>query len=126
GRLVAIVGPTGVGKSALALTLADTLARLANRPVEVVSADSRQVYRGLDVGTATPSAEDRRRVMHHLIDVVDPEDDFSLAEFQDRAYLAIDDIVRRGGIPLLVGGTGLYVRAVVDGVCLPRVAPDPA
>jgi tRNA dimethylallyltransferase len=126
GRLVAIVGPTAVGKSALALALAERLPRMHGGRVEIVSADSRQVYRGLDVGTAKPTPEERCRVIHHLIDVVEPEDDFSLAEFQDRAYLAIDDVLRRGGIPLLVGGTGLYVRAVVDGVSLPRVAPDRA
>jgi tRNA dimethylallyltransferase len=124
GRLVAIVGPTAVGKSALALALAERLRRIAGRPVEIVSADSRQVYRGLDVGTAKPTPEEQRRVIHHLLDVVDPEEDFSLAEFQDRAYLAIDNVLRRGGIPLLVGGTGLYVRAVVEGLSLPRVPPD--
>lgn len=118
-QLIAIVGPTAVGKSALALAIAEKL------PAEIVSADSRQVYRGLDVGTAKPSVDEQRRVPHHVIDVVDPEDDFSVAEFQDRAYLAIDDILHRGRIPLLVGGTGLYIRAVVDGIRLPRVAPDP-
>lgn len=117
--LIAIVGPTAVGKSDLALQLAQRL------PAEIVSADSRQVYRGLDVGTAKPTREEQQRVRHHLIDVVDPEDDFSLAEFQDRAYLAIDDILRRGKLPLLVGGTGLYVRAIVEGIQLPRVPPDP-
>lgn len=117
--IVAIVGPTAVGKSDLALRLADAL------PVEIVSADSRQVYRGLDVGTAKPTIAEQQRVPHHLIDVVDPEDDFSLAEFQDRANLAIDEVVARGKIALLVGGTGLYVRAVVEGIQLPRVAPDP-
>ncbi len=108
-----------MGKSDLALRLAEGV------PAEIVSADSRQVYRGLDVGTAKPTVDEQRRVPHHLIDVVDPGDDFSLAEFQERAYLAIDAILERGRLPLLVGGTGLYVRAVVDGVQLPRVAPDP-
>jgi len=117
--LICIVGPTAVGKSALALALAPLLS------AEIISADSRQVYRYLDVGTAKPTAEEQCAVQHHLIDVVDPEDDFSLAEFQDRAYLAIDDVLQRGRIPLLVGGTGLYVRAVADGLQLPRVAPDP-
>ena len=108
-----------MGKSDLALRLTEEV------PAEIVSADSRQVYRGLDVGTAKPTVDEQRRVPHHLIDVVDPGDDFSLAEFQERAYLAIDAILERGRLPLLVGGTGLYVRAVVDGVQLPRVAPDP-
>ncbi|MGH2461197.1 MAG: tRNA (adenosine(37)-N6)-dimethylallyltransferase MiaA [Chloroflexota bacterium] len=116
---MAIVGPTAVGKSDLALRIA------GRRSAEIVSADSRQVYRGLEIGTAKPTLDEQRRVAHHLIDVVDPGDDFSLAEFQERAYRAIDQILGRGHLPLLVGGTGLYVRAVVDGVQLPRVAPDP-
>ncbi len=125
-EIVAIVGPTAVGKSALALALAEGHAFGRGRPVEIISADSRQVYRGLDVGTAKPTRDEQRRVRHHLIDVVEPEDDFTLAEFQDQAYRAIDDVLARGGVPLLVGGTGLYVRAVVQGVQLPRVPPDPA
>lgn len=92
---------------------------------EIVSADSRQVYRGLDVGTAKPSPAEQSRVRHHLIDLVDPEGDFTLAEFQDAAHAAIDDVLGRGKLPLLVGGTGLYVRAVVEGLDLPRVPPDP-
>ncbi|MBX6773166.1 MAG: tRNA (adenosine(37)-N6)-dimethylallyltransferase MiaA [Chloroflexi bacterium] len=118
--LIGIVGPTAVGKSEMAVRLADVL------PVEIVSADSRQVYRGLDIGTAKPSPEERQRVPHHLIDLVDPEDDFSVVEFQDLAYAAIDAILERGHLPLLVGGTGLYIRAVVEGVRFPRVEPDPA
>jgi len=118
-RIVAIVGPTAVGKSDLALQLGELL------PVEIISADSRQVYRGLDVGTAKPTPDERRRVIHHLVDVVDPVDEFSLADFQDRAYRAIHATLARGNLPLLVGGTGLYVRAIVEGVQLPRVAPDP-
>jgi tRNA dimethylallyltransferase len=124
--LVAIVGPTAVGKSALALGLAEALERRTGRKAEIVSADSRQVYRGLDIGTAKPSRAEQAAVRHHLLDLVDPEDDFSLAEFQDRAYAAIDAVHHRGGLPLLVGGTGLYVRAVVEGLSLPRVAPDAA
>jgi tRNA dimethylallyltransferase len=124
GKLVAIVGPTAVGKSALALGLAEVARDRFGTVAEIVSADSRQVYRGLDVGTAKPTVAEQRQVTHHLIDVVDPADDFSLAEFQDRAYLAIDDIQRRNRLPLFVGGTGLYVRAVVEGAQLPRVAPD--
>lgn len=116
---MAIVGPTAVGKSDLALRLA------ARLPAEIVSADSRQVYRGLDIGTAKPTLDEQRQVPHHVIDVVDPRDDFSLADFQDLAYRAIDGTIGRIRLPLLVGGTGLYVRAVVDGIQLPRVAPDP-
>ncbi len=117
--IVAIVGPTAVGKSALALRLAEFL------PIEIISADSRQVYRGLDIGTAKPTIDEQRIVAHHVIDVVDPEDDFSLAQFQDLAIGAIEGCLARGRLPLLVGGTGLYVKAIVDGVQLPRVPPDP-
>jgi tRNA dimethylallyltransferase len=117
--LIVILGPTGVGKTALAIHLAQAL------DGEIVSADSRQIYRGMDVGTAKPTPEDRDRVPHHLIDILDPDDDFSLAEFQERAYAAIDDIACRERLPFLVGGTGQYVRAVVEGWVIPRVPPDP-
>lgn len=116
--LVAIVGPTAVGKTALAIRLADDL------PVEVVSADSRQVYRYMDIGTAKPTIEERQRVRHHLLDIVDPDEAFTLAQYQQLAYAAIDDIQRRRRIPLLVGGTGLYVKAVLEGLSIPRVPPD--
>ena len=122
--LIAIVGPTAVGKSALALELAEYLQATRGTAGEIISADSRQVYRSLDIGTAKPTPDEQRRVRHHLIDLVDPEDDFTLAEFQDRARVAIAAVQQRGGIPILVGGTGLYVRAVVDGLELPRVPPD--
>jgi tRNA dimethylallyltransferase len=118
--LVVIVGPTGIGKSALALRLAETLHG------EIVSADSRQVYRGMDIGTAKPVPAERARVVHHLIDVVDPDQGFALAEFQEQAYAAIDDIACRGLLPFLVGGTGQYIHAVVEGWQLPRVPADPA
>jgi tRNA dimethylallyltransferase len=124
--LIAIVGPTAVGKSALALDLAEHLEATRGIPGEIISADSRQVYRVLDIGTAKPTREEQRRVRHHLIDLVDPEDDFSLAEFQDRARVAIAEVRQRGAIPILVGGTGLYIQAVADGLELPRVPPDPA
>ncbi|MGQ9677286.1 MAG: tRNA (adenosine(37)-N6)-dimethylallyltransferase MiaA [Chloroflexota bacterium] len=116
--LIAIVGPTAVGKSDLALHLALTLGG------EIVSADSRQVYRYLDIGTAKPTPEERARVPHHLIDVVDPNERYTLAQYQADAYRAIDGIIGRGHIPFLVGGTGLYVRAVVEGLRIPRVAPN--
>ena len=117
--LIVLVGPTGVGKSALALRLAKVLS------AEIVSADSRQVYRGMDIGTAKPTLAERARVPHHLIDVVDPDQGFSLAEYQERAYAAIDDITARGLLPFLVGGTGQYIRAVVEGWHIPRVPADP-
>jgi tRNA dimethylallyltransferase len=117
--LIVIVGPTGVGKSALALELATCVSS------EVVSADSRQIYRGMDIGTAKVTPTEQARVPHHLIDVVPPDQGFSLAEYQERAYAAIAEITRRGRWPILVGGTGQYVRAVIEGWRIPRVPPDP-
>jgi tRNA dimethylallyltransferase len=117
-QLVAIVGPTAVGKSALALRLAQAF------DGEIVSADSRQVYRYMDIGTAKPSPEERALVPHHLIDIVDPDQDFTLALYQDTASSAIGDIQRRGRLALLVGGSGLYVKSILDGLSIPRVAPD--
>jgi tRNA dimethylallyltransferase len=121
--LVVIVGPTGIGKSTLALRLASGLA--PGHLSEIVSADSRQVYRGMDIGTAKPTPAELAQVPHHLIDILDPDQDFSLAEYQERAYAAIDGTVGRGRLPMLVGGTGQYVRAVLEGWRIPRVAPDP-
>jgi tRNA dimethylallyltransferase len=117
--LIVIVGPTGIGKSALALELADVW------PSEIVSADSRQIYTGLDIGTAKVTPAEQARVPHHLIDCVTPDQDFSLAEYQERAYACLAEIQQRGRRPLLVGGTGQYVRAVVEGWRIPRVPPDP-
>ena len=117
-RIIAIVGPTGIGKSRLALHLASVF------PGEIVSADSRQVYRFMDVGTAKPTPSELKSVPHHLIDIVNPDDDFSLATYQELAYQAIADIHQRGKLPFLVGGTGLYVKAVLEGWQIPRVSPD--
>jgi tRNA dimethylallyltransferase len=116
--LVVLVGPTASGKTALALDLA---ARFGG---EIVGADSRQVYRGMDIGTAKPTTEQRARVPHHLLDVVWPDEAYTLAQYQTAASDAIRDVWARGGLPLLVGGTGLYVRAIVDGLVIPAVAPD--
>jgi len=118
--LLVTVGPTAVGKTALALHLAEAL------DGEIVSADSRLFYRGMDIGTAKPTLEEQARVPHHLIDIVDPDETVGLAEFQELAYAAIDDIHARGKLPLLVGGTGQYLRAVVEGWRIPRVPPNPA
>jgi tRNA dimethylallyltransferase len=118
--LIAIVGPTAVGKTSLSLHLAGAIGG------EIISADSRQVYRGMDIGTAKATPAERSRVPHHLIDVVDPGDGLSLAQFQEMAYAAIDDTLARGSIPLLVGGTGQYVMAVIEGWQIPRVPPDEA
>lgn len=118
-RLIAIVGPTGVGKSRLALHLAQVFNG------EIVSADSRQVYRYMDIGTAKPTAQELALVPHHLISIVNPDEDFSLAQYQQRAYSAIGDIQQRGRLPLLVGGSGLYVWSVLEGWEIPLVPPDP-
>jgi tRNA dimethylallyltransferase len=118
GPLIAIVGPTAVGKTQVALRLAEHLS------VEIVSADSRQVYRYMDIGTAKPTPQEQQRVKHHLVDVVDPDESFTLAQYQELAYEAIDSVERRERIPLLVGGTGLYVKAVLDGLNIPRAKPD--
>jgi tRNA dimethylallyltransferase len=118
-RLVAVVGPTGVGKSRLALRLAQALNG------EIVSADSRQVYRYMDIGTAKPTPREQTLVPHHLIDIVNPDEDFSLAQYQQLACKAIADISKRQKLALLVGGSGLYVWSVLEGWKIPAVAPDP-
>jgi len=118
-RLLAVVGPTGVGKSRLALRLAKAL------DGEIVSADSRQVYRYMDIGTDKSSPRERTSVPHHLIDIVNPDEDFSLAQYQQLAYKAIEDINKRQKPALLVGGSGLYVWSVLEGWQIPAVAPDP-
>lgn len=118
--LLVLVGPTAVGKTALSLRLAEVL------DAEIVSADSMQVYRGMDIGTAKPTPAERARVPHHLIDVVDPTEDFSVARYERLAHAAIAGIHARGKLPLLTGGTGLYIKAVVDGLPMPPAPPDPA
>src|SRR5437867_5803639 len=110
-RLVCIIGPTASGKSALALDLAERLG------AEIVSADSRQIYRDLDIGTAKPTAAERARIRHHCLDLVAPDEAFDAARFRDAARAAIADIARRGHAALVVGGTGLYVRALLRGLC---------
>lgn len=118
--LVVITGPTAVGKTALSLALSQRLRG------EVVSADSRQIYRGMDIGTAKPTPAEQAAAPHHLLDLRDPDQSLSLAEYQELAYAIIDDIHRRGGLPLLVGGSALYVRGVVHGLRIPDVPPNPA
>jgi len=118
--VIAIVGPTASGKTALALRVAERL------DAEVVSADSRLVYRGMDVGTAKPSREERARVRHHLIDVVEPGERYDVYRYQRDARAALDDIRGRGRVAILVGGTGLYVRAVLDGLDLAALPHDEA
>ena len=116
--LIAIVGPTGIGKTTLAITLAQAFSG------QIVSADSRQIYQWMDIGTAKPSAAERAAAPHHLIDIVPPDYVFTLAEFQERAYAAIDAVHAQGNLPLLAGGTGQWVWSVVEGWGIPRVPPD--
>lgn len=123
--LVVIAGPTATGKTDLAIRLALALAG-EGRPAEVISADSRQVYRGMDVGTAKPTVEDRRGVVHHAIDVVDPDAPFSLHDFVAIADAALASLSDRRGIAILAGGTGLWIRAVVAGIALNALPYDRA
>jgi tRNA dimethylallyltransferase len=116
--VIAIVGPTAVGKSELALHLAQYF------PIEIISADSRQVYRYMDIGTNKPSSAERESVSHHLIDVVEPDQDFSLAMYNQLAIKAVKTIKQKGKLPLLVGGSGLYVWSLVEGWKIPQVPPD--
>jgi len=116
--LILILGPTAVGKTELAIQLAESLNG------EVISADSRLFYRGMDIGTAKPSPAELARVPHHLIDIVNPDETLSLAVFQQKAREIIAEIHARGRLPFLVGGTGQYVRAVTEGWSPPEVKPN--
>jgi tRNA dimethylallyltransferase len=118
--VVALVGPTASGKSDLALSLA------GNLPIEIVNADSRQVYRYMNIGTGKPSAQDRALVAHHLFDVVNPDEGFSLAEYLRHARAAVANIAERGLLPVVVGGSGQYVWSLIEGWQVPEVPPDPA
>ena len=117
--VVAILGATATGKTARAIQTATWFEG------EIVSVDSRYLYRGLDIGTAKPSAEERRQVPHHLIDILDPRDDYSLALFQRDAFSTINQVLERDRLPVLAGGSPLYVRAVLEGWRIPEAAPDP-
>ncbi len=118
-RVLVVLGSTATGKSSLAMDLAEALGG------EIVGCDAMQVYRGFDVGTAKPSRADRRRIPHHLIDHVDPERDYSLAEYVPEAERAIDAVLGRGRVPILVGGTGLYLRGLLRGI-ISAPSRDPA
>ena len=116
--LVVLIGPTAIGKTALSLKLAATFEG------EIVSADSRLVYRGMDIGVAKPTSQEQALVPHHLIDLVEPSDTLSLAFIQRAAYAAIGDIQLRQKLPILVGGTGQYVSAIIEGWGIPEVPPN--
>jgi tRNA dimethylallyltransferase len=117
--LLVVAGPTGVGKTAAVVALA------RHRAIEVISADSRQVYRGMDVATGKPTAAEQRAVTHHLVDVVDPDARYHAARFRGEAEALIDAVHRRGRLPVVVGGTGLYIRALLRGLD-PAPPADPA
>jgi len=116
--LIVLVGPTAVGKTEIVVRIAEKLNG------EIISADSRLFYRGMDIGTAKPSLLDQRRVKHFLIDVADPDDNWTLARYQKEALNALNDIHSRNKLPFLVGGTGQYIRAITEGWDIPLVKPN--
>ena len=118
--LLALVGPTGVGKTQVSLDVASAL------NAEILSMDSMQIYRGMDIGTAKSSFEERRGIAHHMIDVADPSERFTVADYRDQAIPIIDDILSRGKQPMLVGGTGLYLDAIRYDMNLGRKGADEA
>jgi len=117
-KLITIVGPTASGKSELAIKLAKKFNG------EIVSADSRQVYKGMNIGTAKPTKKEMKGVPHYLLDVASPKRRFTVAQYRKLAIIAINKIQKKGEIPFLVGGTGFYIQAVVDGIIIPEVKPD--
>ena len=117
-KIIAIVGTTASGKSSLGIDLAKFF------DAEVVSADSRQIYKGLDLGTGKVTPEEIVGVPHHMLDIIEPNTPYSLAEYQKAAYIVIDDILSRGKLPIIVGGTGLYTRAIIEGYGLDSAEPD--
>jgi tRNA dimethylallyltransferase len=126
-KLIAIVGPTATGKTSLAVELASGRGggQTGGRLPEIIGADSRQVYRHMDIGTAKPTQEERARARHHLIDVVNPDEAFSLGRWLELAQESLEGVWARGKQPLLVGGTGQYVWALLEGWRVPRVPPQP-
>jgi tRNA dimethylallyltransferase len=118
--LLVLLGPTAVGKTALSLELAQQLQG------EIISADSRLFYRGMDIGTAKPTLAERTAVPHHLIDICHPDETVTLGEYQQMVYGLVEEIHGRGHLPILVGGTGQYIHAITEGWGIPRVAPQPA
>ena len=117
-KVIAITGPSSSGKTKLAIETAKALNG------EIISVDSRQIYKELDIGSAKPALEEREGIVHHLIDVVNVTDEYTAADFCDAASYIINDIIRRGKMPILAGGTGLYFRILLQDFDLPRVAPD--
>lgn len=122
-RVVSIVGPTASGKTGLGIAVAQALAKRGEH-AEIINADAYQMYRGMDIGTAKASAEERAAVPHHLIDVIDPGETMSVARFQEMARECIHDLQSRGIRPILVGGSGLYARAAIDDISFPGTDPE--
>lgn len=118
-KILVILGPTAVGKTELSLELATSLGG------EIISADSMQVYRGMDIGTAKPSLDERERVVHHLLDVVNPDQTFSVADYVSLAEEVLDNLKIKGTVPVLSGGTGLYIDALLEGFLFPDTSADP-
>lgn len=117
-RVLAIVGPTCTGKTALSLYLAQHF------PAEIICCDSRNIYKGIDIASAKPSLKEQEQVPHHLIDVVEPNREFTAAEYAELAGKAIEEISERGKLPIVCGGTGFYAQALLEGLAIPNIAPD--
>ena len=117
-KLIVVVGPTASGKSVLAIKIAKQFNG------EIISADSRQIYRGMDIGTAKPTKEEMTTIPHHLIDIKNPDENYTVAEYKKDTLKAIKKIITKGHLPILVGGTGLYVKAIIDNLKIPNVKPD--
>jgi tRNA dimethylallyltransferase len=118
-QVLVLVGPTAVGKTELAIRIAEKLGG------EIVSADSRLLYRGMDIGTAKPTKNEMARIPHHMIDLAEPDEIWSLATFQQKMLTTIDEIQARGNLPIVAGGTGQYIRSMLEGWIIPTVLPDP-
>lgn len=118
GKIIVIVGPTAVGKTDLSVNLAQKFNG------EIVSADSRQVYKGMDIGTGKVTKKEMRGIPHYLIDVISPKKQFTVTEYKKKAERAIEDIIKRGKLPIIVGGTGFYIQALVDNIDMPDVPPN--
>ncbi len=129
-KIVVIVGPTASGKTDLAIKLAKKFSAKGGpssgwNGAEIVSADSRQIYKGMDIGTAKPTSAEIKAIKHYLIDIKNPDEDYTVAEFKKDAVGAINKIIKKGKVPILVGGTGLYIKAVTDNLEIPSVKPNP-
>src|SRR3989344_3601156 len=118
-KIIVVVGPTASGKTGLAIKIAKKFGG------EIVSADSRQIYRGMDIGTAKPTKKEMAAIPHYLIDINNPDENYTVAEYKRDAVKAIKSILKKGKLPILVGGTGLYVKSVIDNLEIPNVPPDP-